>query len=163
MGRILALVAVAIVTSLAVAVTLAQAAAPVQEWVSIDDTFTWDDCGFAVEEHDVATLHLISWFDAAGNRRRQIVTAPGARITWTNPETDESVTSANPYAVHKQDNPDGSATIAFTGLSFALQGGGKAYVDSGRDVIVFSEAGIEPVSSVGPSADLCEALAATIG
>ena len=157
------LLAVAITTSLAVAVTIARAAGPVHTWVSIDDTFTWDDCGFTVEEHDVATLHLISWYDASGNRTRQVVTAPGARITWTNPATGESVSTANPYAVHKSDNPDGSAIIAFTGLSFALHGGGQAYVDSGRDVIVFSDGGIELVSSVGPSADLCEALAATIG
>ena len=163
MRRMIALIVAAIVTSLAIAVTSARAAAPVHEWVSIDDTFTWDDCGFAVEEHDVATLHLISWYDAAGNRTRQIVTAPGARITWTNPETSASVTSANPFAVHKRDNADGSVTVAFTGLGFALQGGGKTYVDSGRTVIVFSSGGIQPVSSVGPSADLCEALAATIG
>ena len=28
------------------AATLARAAAPMQEWISIDETFTWDDCGF---------------------------------------------------------------------------------------------------------------------
>jgi hypothetical protein len=161
MRRTIMLVGVAIVASLALAATSARAAAPVHEWVSIDDTFTWDDCGFAVEEHDVATLHFISWYDA-GRRTRQIVTAPGARITWTNPATGASVTTPNPFAVHKHDNPDGSATIAFTGLAFALHGGGRAYVDSGRDVIVFAPGEIEPVSSSGPSADLCEALEATI-
>jgi hypothetical protein len=58
---------------------------------------------------------------------------------------------------------DGSVTIAFTGLVFAIQGAGTAYVDSGRDLIVFSDGGVEPVSSSGPSAVLCEALPATIG
>jgi hypothetical protein len=116
-----------------------------------------------VEERDVATLHFISWFDASGVRTRQIVTAPGSRITWTNPATGASVTTASPYAVHKRDNPDGSSTIAFTGLVFAITGGGRAYVDSGRDVIVFSPDRVEVLSSVGPGADLCEALAATIG
>ena len=65
-----------------------------------------------------------------------------------------------PFVVHKRDNPDGSATIAFTGLSFAIPERGRAYVDSGRDVVVFSSGGIELLSSVGPSDDLCEALAA---
>lgn len=163
MRRIIILVAIATVTALGVAATLAQAAAPVREWVSIDDTFTWSDCGFPVEEHDVARLHFISWFDESGARQRQLVAAPGSRITWTNQLTGASVTTVNPYVVHKSDNPDGSATIAFTGLMFALNDGREAYVDSGRTVIVFSPGNIELVSSVGPSADFCEALSATIG
>jgi hypothetical protein len=163
MRRIIVLLAIAVLTALAAAATAAYAMAPEHEWVSIDETFTWDDCGFVVEEHDVANLHLISWYDASGARTRQLVLAPGARITWTNPVTGASVTTANPFAVHKRDNPDGSATIAFTGLVFAIPGAGRAYVDSGRDVILFSSGGIDLLSSVGPSDDLCEALAATIG
>ena len=163
MQRTIALLAVAIVTALGVAATSASAAAPVHEWISIDDTFTWDDCGFVVEEHAVLDLHSISWFSPSGARTRELVAAPGARITWTNPATGASVTSGNPYVVHKRDNPDGSVTIAFTGLSFAIPGAGRAYVDSGRTVIVFSSGGVELLSSVGPSADLCEALAVAIG
>ena len=67
------------------------------------------------------------------------------------------MTSASPYVVHKEDNPDGSATISFTGLVSAITGGGRAYVTAGRVVILFSEGGIEPISGSGPSADLCEA------
>jgi hypothetical protein len=163
MRRITVLIAIAATTALAASTITAHAAAPAQEWVSIDDTFTWDDCGFVVEEHDVATLHFVSWFDASGNRTRQLVAAPGARITWTNAGTGASVTTANPFVVHKRDNPDGSATIAFTGLVFAIPGSGRAYVESGRDLIVFSDGGIELLASAGPSADLCEALTATIG
>lgn len=49
------------------------------------------------------------------------------------------------FAVHKSDNPDGSSTISFTGLVFAVTGGGSAYVDSGRELIVFSpDTGVEP-------------------
>jgi hypothetical protein len=163
MRRIVILVAVAIVTSLAVAVTLARAAAPLHESVAIDDTFTFDDCGFTLEEHDVGTLDFLTWYDDSGNRTRGIVTAPGMKITWTNLATGASVTSQNPFVVHRRFNSDGSITIAFTGLVFALPGGGKAYVNSGREVIVFSNGLVEPVSSSGPSADLCAALAATIG
>ena len=65
--------------------------------------------------------------------------------------------------MHKRDNADGSVTIAFTGLVFAIRGAGLAFVDSGRDVIVFSDGVVQPLSSSGPSADHCEALAATIG
>ena len=158
------LLAIALLTALAAAATLANAAPPAHELVSIDDTFSFDACGFLVEEHAVATLHLVSWFDPSGARTRQVVTAPGARITWTNVATGASVTSANSYAVHKRDNPDGSSTIAFTGIQFAIPGGGgKANVESGRDVIVFSSGGIDLLSSVGPTADLCEALTAAIG
>jgi disulfide bond formation protein DsbB len=163
MRRNLVLLAIGIVTALAAATTAAYAAAPTHEWVEVDDTFTWDDCGFVVEEHDVATLHFISWFDAAGARTRQLVAAPGAQITFTNPATGASVGTQNPFVVHKTDNPDGSTTIAFTGLAFAIPGAGRAYVDSGREVIVFSSGEIEVLSSVGPSDDLCDALTAAIG
>ena len=163
MRRISILLAVAATTALGAASTVAHAAAPVHEWVSVDETFTWDGCGFTVEEHDVGALHFVSWYDASGVRTRRLVLAPGFRITYTNPATGASVTSVNPFVVHRSANPDGSDTIAFTGLAFALQGGGQAYVDSGRDVIVFSAGNAEVVSSVGPTADLCEALSATIG
>ena len=160
MRRFLVLTSVAIATSLIAPGASAHAAAPVRETVPIDDTFTFGDCGFLVAEHDVVTLRFISWYDEAGARRRQIVVAPGARIAWTNVATGASVTTANPFVAHKSDNPDGSATIAFTGLVFALGG----YVDSGRDLIVFSPAtGVEPIASAGPSADLCAALTAAIG
>jgi hypothetical protein len=153
MRRILVLLTVGIVTSLVATGAPAHASEPVHEWVPIDDAFTFDDCGFVVQEHDIATLHLISWYDASGVRQRQLVLAPGARITWTNTETGASVTTANPFVVHKTDNADDSATIAFTGLSFAIPGGGQAYVDSGRELIVFSpDTGVQPLSSVGPSA-----------
>lgn len=162
MRRIGIVLTVAVATLLAAA-AVARAGAPTHEWVTIDETFTFSDCGFPVQERDTATLHFISWFDAAGNRTRQLVAAPGSRVTWTNPLTGASVTSPNPYVVHKRDNPDGSVTVAFTGLQFVLRGGGRTYVDSGRDLVVFSDAGVDVLASSGPSADLCEALRATIG
>ena len=157
MRRITALLAAALATSL-VAVPTAPAAAPVHDWVTIDETFTWTGCGFPVEEHDEGTLHFISWFNSSGVRTRQIVLAPGLSITYTNPDTGASVSSQNPYVAHKTDNPDGSTRIAFTGLVFAFGG----YVTSGREVIVFDDGNVVPVSYQGPSTDLCEALAATI-
>ena len=146
-----------------VAVSVGSAAAPVREVVTIDDTFTWDDCGFLVEEHAVGKLHLISWLDDTGARIRQIVTAPGLHITWRNPLTGASVTTANTYVAHKQFNPDGSLTVAFTGLVFAVNGGGAGFVEAGRKVVLFSDGGIELLASSGPSADLCAALTAAIG
>jgi len=163
MQRTIVLVAIALVTALGAAATAAYAAAPTHESISIDETFAWDDCGFALEEHDAGTLSFITWYDASGARKRQLVIGPGFKITWTNPATGKSVTTANPFVVYKRDNPDGSVTVAFTGLFFAIPSEGRAYVDSGRDVVVFSDGSIELVSSVGPSDDLCEALAATIG
>jgi hypothetical protein len=162
MRRITLLLGIAIATVLVTAAAVARAAAPTHEWITLDDTFTWNDCGFPVEEHAFGKLHFISWFDGNGVRTRQLVAAPGAGSTYTNPLTGKSVSSPGPYVVHKSDGAD-SVTVAFTGLRFALPGGGKAYVDSGRDLVVFSDSGAELLSSVGPSADLCEALAATIG
>ena len=159
MRRILTLLAVATVTSLGAAATSAQAGQPTRGSESLDYTFTFDDCGFPVEEHGSGKLNLISWYDASGTRTREIVTAPGARITWTNLDTGRSVTSANTYVVHKQDNPDGSVTVAFTGVVFAVKG----HVESGRDLVVFSAGGIEWLAEAGPTADLCEALTAAIG
>ena len=163
MRRLSIMLVAAIAASLAVAVAPAGAAKPFREWVPIDETFTWEGCGFAVEEHDVLRLHFISFYDASGARKRQLVLAPGAKITYTNPDTGESITIANPFVVHKTANPDGSQTIAFTGLFFSLPGGGSRYVDSGRDLIIFSSGNVQPLSSVGPSDDLCAALVATIG
>jgi hypothetical protein len=164
MRRCLALLVVAILTSLVATGGSAQAAAPVHEWVPVDETFTFDGCGYPVQEHDVLLLHFISWYDAAGVRQRQVVVVPGARITYTNLDTGASVSTADPFAVHKTDNADGTTTIAFTGLVFAIPGGGRVYVDSGRDLILFSpETGVVPLGSTGPSDDLCDALAAAIG
>ena len=157
-----ALATVALLLSL-VAASAVSAAAPVREVVTIDDTFTWDDCGFLVEEHAVGKLHLISWLDDTGARIRQIVTAPGLHITWRNPLTGASVTTANTYVAHKQFNPDGSLTVAFTGLVFAVSGSGAAFVEAGRKVVLFSDGGIELLASSGPSADLCAALTTAIG
>ena len=159
---LVALATVALLISL-VAASAVSAAAPVREVVTIDDAFTWDDCGFVVEEHAVGKLHLISWLDDTGARTRQVVAAPGLRITWRNPLTGASVTTANTYVAHKQFNPDGSLTVAFTGLVFAVNGGGAAFVEAGRKLVLFSDNGIELLASSGPSADLCAALTAAIG
>jgi hypothetical protein len=166
MPRALILLAVAIVSSLVAAGASARAAAPVHEWVPIDETFTIDYCGFDVVEHDVLTLHFVNWLDDDGDLRRRLILAPGARITYTNPDTGASVTAGNPFVVKRRANGDGTETISFSGLVFAIHGdGGTSYVDAGRDVIIFDPGtgDVEPVSSVGPSADLCDALAATIG
>jgi hypothetical protein len=164
--RILILVAVAIVTSLVVAGASARAAAPVHEWIPIDETFTFSDCGVSYQERDQLRLHFITWSDSAGVRHRQTVIGVGARMTYTNLENGKSVSFANPFIVHKTYNADGTLTVAFTGLFFSIQGGGQHYVDSGRDVLVFDpQTGevLDVLSSVGPSDDLCEALAAAIG
>jgi hypothetical protein len=163
MRRITVLLAVAVATSLTAAATLARAATPEQESVAIDETFTQSFCGFPIQQHDVLTLKFVTWTDASGAPTRQIVTAPGARITWTNLATGASVTSQNPFVVHKTFNSDGSVTIAFTGLDFVIRGGGHVYVNSGRALIVFANGSVVPVSGSGVSADLCEALTAAIG
>ena len=163
MTRTITLIAIAAAAALVFAAPGALAAAPVQEVIQIDDTFTHSNCGFPVEEHVQATLRSTSWYDESGARTREIVTASRSTITWTNLDTGASVTTASPYVVHKTDNPDGTTTIAFTGLVLALNDGGQVYVASGRAVLLFAPDHVEPVSNAGPGTDLCEALAATIG
>ena len=164
MHRTIILVAVSTIISAALAAAEpARAAAPAHEWISLDESFTHDGCGFTVEESFAGTLHFISWFDDAGKRTRQLVSAPNFRVTWRNPATGESVTSASPYVAHKEDNPDGSLTVAFTGLVGAITGAGRAHVTSGREVVLFTPNSAEVLFKAGPSADLCEALVATIG
>ena len=163
MRRLSVLLVVAIAASLTAALPVARAAAPVHEWVPIDETFPFDGCGFPLVERDQLKLHFVNWYDASGTRTRQLVAAPGARITYTNPLTGESVTAVNPFVVHKTDNPDGSTTIAFTGLVFAINTGGHAYVTSGRALIVFDDGTVTQIAEAGPTADLCEALTAAIG
>jgi hypothetical protein len=163
MRRITVLLAVAVATSLTAAATLARAAGPTQDSISIDETFAKTDCGFPIQEHDVLTLKFATWTDGAGAPTRQLVTAPGARLTFTNPATGASVSTANPFTVHRTFNADGSVTIALTGLDFVIRGGGHVYVNSGRLLLVFANGSVQPIASSGPSADLCEALTAAIG
>jgi hypothetical protein len=141
----------------------ATAAGPTSEWVTLEDTFTWDDCGFPVVQHDTGRLHFLVWTDESGQAVRRWVLAPDAKSSYTNPATGASVTSGDPFVVHRYNNADGTITVHISGLRFQLRGGGTVYVDSGRDILLFTESGGTVLSSVGPSADLCEALTAAIG
>ena len=151
-------------TGAAVTAAPAAAAGPVSEWVTLDGSlFTWDDCGFPVVQQDTGRLHFLAWQDDAGNTVRRWVLAPGARSTYTNATTGASVTSGDPFVVHRYNAADGTITLHISGLSFHIRGGGTVYVDSGRDIVVFADGGRTVLSSVGPSADLCAALTAAIG
>jgi hypothetical protein len=141
----------------------AAAAGPASDWVTLDDTFTWDDCGFPVVQHDTGRLHFLVWTDETGQIVRRWVLAPDAKSSYTNPASGASVTSGDPFVVHRYNNSDGTITVRISGLRFQLRGGGTVYVDSGREILLFTESGRTVLSSVGPSADLCAALSAAIG
>jgi hypothetical protein len=162
-----AIAALAAATLLAVGVLAtagpAAAAGPTSDWVTLDDTFTWDDCGFPVVQHDTGRLHFLAWTDETGQTVRRWVLAPDAKSSYTNPATGASVTSGDPFVVHRYNSSDGSITVRISGLRFQLRGGGTVYVDSGRDILLFTESGVTVLSSVGPSADFCAALSAAIG
>ena len=119
------------------------AAAPTHDWVTIDDTFTWDDCGFPVEESVDGTLQLISWFDDAGNRTRQNLLAPDFHVTWRNAETGESVSSASPYVVRREDNRTACERSRSQGSSARSPAAAPRVRHLGPEVIRFSESGIE--------------------
>ena len=161
-----ALAAVVAAACLGAAVTAAPAAAagPVSEWATLDGSlFTWDDCGFPVVQQDTGRLHFLAWQDDTGATVRRWVLAPGAKSTYTNAATGASVTSGDPFVVHRFNDADGSITLHISGLAFHVRGGGTTYVDAGRDIVVFTDSGRTVLSSVGPSADLCAALTAAIG
>lgn len=141
----------------------ATAAGPASDWVTLDDTFVWDDCGFPVIQHDTGRLHFLAWTDETGQTIRRWVLAPDAKSSYTNAATGASVTSGDPFVVHRYNNADGSITVRISGLRFQVRGGGTVYVDSGREILLFTESGRTVLSSVGPSADFCEALNAAIG
>ena len=127
----------------------AAAAGPTSEWVTLDDTFTWDDCGFpSSSTTPAAALPRLDRRDRATVRRW--VLAPDSKSSYTNPITGDSVTSGDPFVVHRYNNSDGTITVGISGLRFHLRGGGTVYVDSGRDILLFTESGRTVLSSVGP-------------
>jgi hypothetical protein len=135
----------------------------------VDETFTVEDCDFLVTVHVEGDVRSTVFFDQEGNEIRALDVFPNFRVTFTNAETGESITTPAPSVVHFTFNPDESVVLTVTGLSgHLIVGGGPPLAsDVGRIVFFFSgpedeepdilfEAGM---FSGGPIPELCDVLA----
>lgn len=136
----------------------------------VDDEFVIEDeCSFPVivnVEGDVRHTHF---FDQAGNEIRNLTVFPRFRVTFTNAETGESISTVSPGVEHVTFNPDGSAVVAVTGLlgHLIVGGGPPKAADVGRVVFFFSGPDDEEPDLVfqagqfndGPFPQLCDVLA----
>jgi hypothetical protein len=134
----------------------------------VDDTFTIvGECAFPVDVHVVGDLRHTHFFDQQGNEIRDLTVFPGWRVTFS--ANGKSITTVSPAVEHVTINPDGSATVAITGLQgHLLVGGGPPLAtDVGRIVFFFSGPDDEEPDivfqagnfSFGPFPQLCDLLA----
>jgi hypothetical protein len=138
--------------------------------VHVDDTFTVEDeCDFPVVFHVEGDLRETLFFDRQGREIRVLTVFPNFRVTLTNAETGESITTPSPSVEHVTINPDGSAVLTVTGLSghLIVRGEGALAADVGRIVLFFSGPEDEEPDVLfeaghfndGPFPQLCDVLA----
>lgn len=148
----------------------AQAAAPEQTVIPINDVFTVDDiCPFPILETGQGTARIIDFVDQNGNTTRELDITPGFRVTFTANGVTLSTVSVS--VAHVTFNGD-SATISITGLSghISIPGQGTLALSAGRIVAVVTDDDFDIVSMTGTfsfgfgdlppiEAQLCDALA----
>lgn len=170
MRRLVALAVVAL--GALVVVAIAAAGKPSHAVIVIDDVFTIPaapagPCAFAIQGHATGTVRTTEFFDRSGNLTRVISAFPTARVTFS--ANGKSISTVTPSVEHITINPDGSATLAITGLSgHLITGGGPPLAaDVGRIVFFFSSpTDTEPdlifqagQFNDGPFPQLCDVLA----
>jgi hypothetical protein len=134
---VLVVLALAGVASLSVA--SADAAAPQQTVIPINDTFTVDDiCPFPIVETGQGTLRIIDFVDQNGNTTRELDITPGFRITFS--ANGDTLSTVSVSLAHITFNDD-SATIAITGLSghISIPGQGTLALSAGRIIAVVTD------------------------
>jgi hypothetical protein len=125
-------------------------------------------CAFAINVHLVGKVRHTHFFDRQGNVIRELTVFPRFRITFS--ANGKSITTVSVAANHVTINPDGSATVAITGLQghLIVGGGPPLAADVGRLVLFFSGPEDEEPDVIfqagkfnfGPFPQLCEVLAA---
>lgn len=138
----------------------------------VDETFTIPaspegPCAFPIDVHVVGDVRHTHFFDHEGNEIRELTVFPGWRVTFS--ANGKSITTVAPAVEHITINPDGSATIAITGLQghLIVGGGPPLAADVGRIVFFFSSPDDEEPDilfqagqfSFGPFPQLCDVLA----
>ena len=152
----------------------AAAAPPQHETFPLDNSFSFDDCGFVVDVTQSGTLHVTLWRNDAGLVARERDGVSSFHSTFTNAETGKSVSFVNSQTSF-WDYGSGavlgsSVKVTFVGMGGRLPVGGP---DAGRIVVTgtvvdFTPEGIplvevpdqEPSFVAGhhPDPDLCAAL-----
>jgi hypothetical protein len=137
--RLVLLVALALAGVACVSAASADAAAPQQTVIPIDETFTVDDiCPFPIVETGQGTLRVIDFVDQNGNTTRELDITPGFRVTFSANGVTLSTVSVSLAHITFSDD---SATIAITGLSghISVPGQGTVALSAGRIVAVVTD------------------------
>ena len=86
--------------------------------IHVDDTFTLpvseNPCGFSIDVHVVGDVRHTEFFDAEGNVIRALTVFPRFRVAFS--ANGKSITTVSIAVEHARINPDGSFTVAVTGL-----------------------------------------------
>jgi hypothetical protein len=162
------LISAALSAALLLSVSPAGAVAPDNFTVEVDESFSFDDCGFTIEGRTTGFIRGHVFFDKDGNSVG-VINNFALKVTYTNPETGETLTTpvVGPDIITFHD--DGSVTIASIGIiaSIVVPGEGLVAAQIGNIVFFFTDPEDEEpdVTFVaGPHegdilAALCEALA----
>ena len=154
--------------SAALLVSSAGAVAPDNFTVEVDESFSFDDCGFTIEGRTTGFVKVHVFFDKAGNSVG-VINNFALKVTYTNPETGETLTTpvVGPDIITFQD--DGSETVASIGIiaRIVVPGEGLVAAQIGKIVFFFTDPEDEEPDVIfvaGPHdgnilAALCEALA----
>jgi hypothetical protein len=129
-----------------------------------DDVVITDQCAFPVLGHVDGIEIITTFFDAAGNPIKQIVTFPGNTATFTNLDAGTSVTIMATGSSQLRAEPDGSLSARAMGHGpffpnpitgepgiWSLSGQGKATIDP--------EGTVTSAELAGRLVDLCPQLA----
>ena len=126
-------------------------------------------CAFPIEVRVVGDARHTHFFDKQGNVIRELTVFSRFRVTFS--ANGKSITTVSVASEHVKVNPDGSATIALTGLQghLIVRGGRPLAADVGRVVFFFSGPEDEEPDLVfqagqfndGPFPQLCDVLAGT--
>jgi hypothetical protein len=124
-------------------------------------------CSFPVEVHVVGDVRVTTFFDREGNAIRELAVFPKFRVTFS--ANEKTITTVSIAPNHLTFNPDGSATVAITGLQghLIVGGGPPLAADVGRLVLFFSGPEDEEPDirfqagkfNFGPFPQLCDVLA----
>ena len=130
-----------------------------------EDVVITGQCAFPVLGHVEGREIITTFTDRAGNPVKQIGVFPGNTLTFTNLDTDASITLVATGSFHVQAQSDGSITVTITGhgpfLSNPITGEpGIWYLSGGQVLATFdAEGNMTSVALRGNLVDVCAQLA----
>lgn len=134
------LLAVLVVALAGSSTAAALAAAPTRDVQKIDFSFTVDGvCAFPLVEHVQGTVIDTTFVDRQGQIARELVVEPNLRVSLS--ANGKTLTTVSPSVGHGTENPDGSFTLAITGLSFhiTIPQQGTVAISAGRTVVILTD------------------------